>query len=435
MIYIRLKNRGLLLTTVLIVGLFVSIPFCMGDITVTSDVLFDLVDPSSLNHYYLSFTENVTFYNASYVSNSLLAFTDFTMLGANTDSWAVSLSGSNITISRFDLNNQIVYTADSAGTQSFWTYKIPTQVTFNGIAVSSYSYSAGVLNVTGAAAGSSVTISFYEDTTGTSMADYFFLGYTHSVLNVTGYATSEQAGWTYASAQQTFTGTGTVEYGFKAWVLHSDSSPPDYIVGSALSPDAVLTRGSAGVGMQNASVYVSGHPLVIGLNALKISMYVRFDGGDWLVLATFVSDLLVQKAIVAGNWTFNMYTSVTTDGADTVASAYWGDQTRLSGIGGVVFTDPLPQEIALYKGLTGDWIGMFLYPFVYIIGDIFYGIILLFVGGNLYLRHRRFEIILIMLVLWGSTSGIGLLIPFEGFRIIYIIALIGIAALIYKVYR
>lgn len=427
-------RRGLLLISVLIVGLFVGVPFCVGHITVASGVLFDLVDPTSASHYYLSFTDNVTFYNASYVSSSLLAFTDFTMIGANTGSWALSLSGSNMTVSKFDLTDQIEYSVDSAGTQSIWTYKIPTQVTFNGIAVSSYSYSGGLLNVTGAPAGSTVIVYFYGGSSGTSTADYFFLGYTHSVLNVTGYATSEQAGWSYASASQTFAGAGTVEYGFRAWVLHSDSTSPEAIVGAS-GPDAVLTRVAAGFGMQNASVYVSGKALVIGMNALKITMYTRFDGGDWMVLATFVSDLLIEKAIVAGNWTFNMYTTVSVGGGSTVAAASWGDQTRISGIGGVVFTDPLPQEVALYKGLTGDWVGMILYPFLYIIGDIFYGILLLFVGGNLYLRHRRFEIIIIMLVLWGSTSGIGLLIPVEAFRVIYIIALLGIAALLYKTFR
>ncbi len=381
---------------------------------------------TSVSFLYAATADNYT------VTNTTFTAYNFTMLSIQTSSFAVSVTAANITVSYIDLNERITYTVADVGSQNWYINKRPSQVTINGAGTNSYTYADGWLNITSAPAGSTVQANFY-DTSDSLPTDFYFLSYTQTVLNTTGYAVSSQPGWTSGSAQQTFSGVGTVQYGFRAWLLHSDDTPATNIVG-ADDPAAILTRSTSGEGMQNSTVAVQGKQLVLGMNAIKVVLYVRFEGGDWLTMATFISNLLVEKAIVAGTWSFNLYTKVSNT-TDTTAYAYWGDQAKLSGIGGVSFTHPLPQEKAISNGMQGNFIGMILFPFTYVVGDIFYAFVLLFVGGNLYLRHKRFEIIVIMLVLWGSTSGIGLLIPGEAFRVLYIILLLAIAVILYRLLR
>jgi hypothetical protein len=327
----------------------------------------------------------------------------------------------------------VTYSTDAMGSQSIFTEKLPTSVTINNAATLNYTYSVGWFNITDVPAFSTIKLTFVPTQAGVSPANFYFLSYTHTVNNVTGYGASRQSGWTSQSAHQTFSGNGTVTFAFQAWLIHSDSEPNEPLIGD--QPTAVLIRTVDGEGMQNASVAALDKSLVIGMNAIEIVVYVNFNGGEYLRLATFVSDRLVERELVGGTWTFDLYTKVSSASNTTTATAYWGDQTYKSGIGSVYFIDPLPQEVALNSAMNGDFVSAILYPFTYIIGDIFYALIFIAVLGNLHLRYKRIEIIVIFFLLWGGSSGIGLLIPVIAYRIIYIILLLGIAAVLYRVFR
>lgn len=270
----------------------------------------------------------------------------------------------------------------------------------------------------------------------TSSANYFFQSATQTVNNVTGFKITENTGWSETSVARVFTGTGQISYGFRAWIVHSNGDPDNEITGG--TPESIFSRTTDGEGLQNSTISISTRSLVVGLNSIKVVMYIRFEANEWLAIATFTSSRLMEKQINSGTWGFFMYTkyeSSTGGGGSITASAYWGGQNSRSGISGVEFTDPLPQEVALYTGMSGNFIGMIGYPYTYLFGSIFYGIVLLGVMGNLYLRHKKIEVILIWFVLWGSTSGFGLLIPSAAFRVIYVILLLAIAVILYKLFR
>lgn len=267
---------------------------------------------------------------------------------------------------------------------------------------------------------------------GQSAINYYYTSTTHTVNDETGYAISTSMGSTSASIATTFSGAGTVDIGFRAWLVHSDSQPAESLIGD--SPTALITCDSNSTGLNYSTASIPTKSLVLNLNALKVTVYMRFDGGDWLAKASFITDTLISKELTGSTVTFYLYTN-TTITTNTTVTFYWGNSAYQSGLGGLTLKEVLPQEHALALGFGGDFIGMIIYPFTYIIGELFYGLLLLGVAGNLYFKQQKVTALLVMLLLFGGASGIGLLIPVVAYRTVYILALLIFAAILYKTFR
>jgi hypothetical protein len=77
---------------------------------------------------------------------------------------------------------------------------------------------------------------------------------------------------------------------------------------------------------------------------------------------------------------------------------------------------------------------MIIYPYSIIGGDIlFYGLTLLFGTGIYYLRYKRFEPILIMVILGGGL--LGALIPDVAVRMFWFLLLFVIAVVLFRVFH
>jgi hypothetical protein len=194
-------------------------------------------------------------------------------------------------------------------------------------------------------------------------------------------------------------------------------------------------RNGEGEGFQSALVSIGDYPMSLGLESLKVVMYVRLSGGAWLPSAVFTTDRLMYKGLNGATWNFTMYTKVAYAALDTVASAYWGSTAYASGIAGPTFIQPLPQEVDVFRLQSGDWIGAVLAPYMIFAGDLVYGFGLLFIAGALYLRHKKFEVILVALLLFAGSAGVGFLIPNVAYRLLYIVVAFVIAYVLYRVFR
>lgn len=263
---------------------------------------------------------------------------------------------------------------------------------------------------------------------------FYFLSTTHTVNENLAYELSPIKGTTQTSVSTSFAGTEPVDFGFMAWVVHSNDEADTPIVGSSVT--ATFSRSTNGTGYQSGTATASTTPLVMGMNAIKVMLFLRYDYGAWVPTASYITDRLLEKEIETSTWNFTLYTNVTYSATEAFVTMYWGgEESDASGVYGIVFDTPLPQEVALATGMSGDFFGMIIYPYLYIIGELFYGIVIFYIGGVLYLRHKNLSVLLIMALLWGSTSGIGALIPIEAYRVVYVFALLIITAVLYKVAR
>jgi hypothetical protein len=191
-----------------------------------------------------------------------------------------------------------------------------------------------------------------------------------------------------------------------------------------------------GEGYQSGVAAVPSMEMVLGYESIQVNLYMRLGSRSWLLASTFTTDRLLYKGLIASNWGFNLYTKRSVDDlGNIVGSAYWGSEAYKSGVMGLNFVEPLPQEIALWNIGQGNWFAAIMYPFMIYAGDMVYGLGLLFVSGTLYLRHKKWEVILVCLLLFGGPAGIGFLIPNIAYRLVYLVAAFVITIVLFRVFK
>lgn len=285
---------------------------------------------------------------------------------------------------------------------------------------------------------SAVTLIFLMSTCNTAAAydnvtvDYRLLDEPVSIDEMSGYGLAEASAGSNTSAVQNLAGNFDVTFSFKVW-LHVSGRTPTELTDGYVMFDTLTTPS---VGYQNASFTVNEHVLVSGISYLRLGIFVQFDTGEFLPVAYFFSDKLVEKKINSAEWTLTLHTNLTRSEEDTFAAITWGGQNSVSELTGVEFTEALMQEKGLNLFASGEWVLGVVYPFTAFIGySVFWGITMLFLGIMVYGRYRRFEPVFVMLLLYGGSGGLGLLIPEIGYRLLYIIVIFVVTILLYRLFR
>lgn len=342
-----------------------------------------------------------------------------------------SLTGT-ATLSANDYGGQLVITPSSSGVLGVSSSNPSiTSILINFASASSYTFSSGnqfqvtwTYNYTYyppiVISGANGTLYFRSDTFHTN--------------NVTGYGLHTENTATYATVSDVADGNLSSSFAFRVWHVNSRGTLTELTDGS---PSATVTRSANGTGFQYGSWSCSEKTLTLGADALKVIAYVRFGTDDWEAIATFISKTLAEKAIYASTWNFSAYTTreYNETSNQTTASFLFGSLNMSSCISGIDFWNPTPQEIALALGLQGDFVTMFLYPFMYLIGDLFYGVGILFLAVLYYLRFKRWEPVLIMILLFGGGGLFGYLIPNIAYRLVYIVILFVMATQFYRLWH
>ena len=224
-----------------------------------------------------------------------------------------------------------------------------------------------------------------------------------------------------------------VQFGFSVFLVNSRNVSVS-LTGDI--PTAIIIRSTVGEGLDSATVGVSDMALVLGMNTIDVKLYIRLASSTWLLSAEFTSQRLMYTRLVGSTWQFNLYTKTELDASNNViASCYWADSNHKSGISGLSFQTPTPQELALYYAGQGNWLLAILTPYMIYAGDAIYGLGFLFVGGVLYLRHKKWEVILVCLFLFGGTGGVGLLIPDVAYRLLYVVVALALTWLLTRVFK
>jgi len=273
----------------------------------------------------------------------------------------------------------------------------------------------------------------YESPTVTSSTVWYLRSDTHTVNTVLGYKLSETPSTSYQHVTANIFGDATVYYGWRIWKVNNKGSETELTDGEIYS-----WRVNNGVGVQNLVWTPPATSLHTGQDAIMMKLYIKFGAGSWVLKATFISDKIVEKSLLASQWDIQTYTyrffSYSED--TTIAEVYWAGNPYGTVVGGIGFETPNVYEGMQGKLFDGDFIGFVLYPYLNLVGNLFYGLVMLIVCVPLYNRYKSVTPLLVMLILFGGAAGIfTLLIPGVGLTLGWIVFLIGLGGLLYKVFR
>jgi hypothetical protein len=265
---------------------------------------------------------------------------------------------------------------------------------------------------------------------GTTNSILYFRSDQYSNNNMTANGLDPTNTNTPASINDTIT-TQTVTYGFRVWTIHRYGATTELTTGI---PTAQVTRSTDGAGWQNATWLCPNTALNIGIDALKVGIYLSLDGGDtWTQRATYITHPLLNAALLQQTWTFNLYTTRTTN---TATSFTFGSLIYHSSINNIGLQPPTDTQLQTWRFLNGDWIGFILGTYTSQIGAAAYLLILLIPTTTLYLRHRNFGPVLIMFALFGGPGGIvWLFVPGFAAAAVDILLVLGASFIVWKLIR
>jgi hypothetical protein len=204
------------------------------------------------------------------------------------------------------------------------------------------------------------------------------------------------------------------------------------------TPIAVVYRTSDGSGIQNATWTPGTTYLTYKSDCLKVTLYVRFGDEAWTAKASWITGQLQYIQVLPETWQFSVWTSrvYTTQ---TTAMFRFGSAAANSLIDGVNLKSPNVYELISYYWTNGDLVMAIVYVYMAPLGafsPLFWGLILLLIGGTLYLRYHSFTPLLLLIILFGGAGGyFNLLVPDAGLTIVWLLVLFALGGLYYKVFR
>jgi hypothetical protein len=346
----------------------------------------------------------------------------------------------NLTVTLWFSNNWFNYSA-TGGTQQLYASK-PEYVYFDNVEQTentTWSYSDYVITVNPSGTDVGMTWeagaggeSEYENPIVTSSTVWYMRYDTHTVNTVVGYVLNETESAAQTLISESIVGNVSAYFGWRVWHVDSQGGQTE------LTNDYVWSwRVGDGEGVQNILWNAPTRSLRVGFDAIKTILYVKFtDVGPPIAKAIFVSDLLIKKTLVGTEWAFQTYTQKSFSGGSTVATVYWGASANETSIAGIQFVDPNIYEKVNYNLAKGDLVTAVTVPYTDRIGNLFYGLVMLMVCVPLYNRYKSLTPILILFIIFGGATGIfSLLTPIPALGLAWVFMLLGLAGLLYKVFR
>lgn len=230
------------------------------------------------------------------------------------------------------------------------------------------------------------------------------LGY---VLNSTQTSTQRQVNLSLASEEQ-------VWWSARVYVRSTDNASVELT--SAYNTN--VTRTVNGEGLQNVTFTPSATPVYYAADAIQLNLYIKVGSPAWILRAIFISSQLRTDEILNSTWIFRFYTYRNWTGAATIGRFNWGDSSHGSLIENVELATLAPWEEQIYHLTKQDFISFIVTPWTYFIGNIFYGLLLLFFVMTTYNKYEDVRPVIAWFWIFGGTGGfLTIMIPTIGLHL------------------
>ncbi len=262
---------------------------------------------------------------------------------------------------------------------------------------------------------------------------YYFRSDSYQVNTVTAYGLDVDYTNTAVFLSSNGATGATVQYGFRIYQLHTGGGKTELTGGS---PEAAITLSSNSSGYQTATWSCAETDWDLGRDAIQIAVYVKFDSGNWIAVANYVTPSIMSGTLEASTWTFRVYLYYLDNGASTQTRFYFGSGTYHSEISGIAFTEASIFDMMMFSLMVGDLIMFFRLPLDLLFGSWWYFLLILAVAGAFYIRYRNLVVILVLWTLFAGAGGlVGLLIPNPIDIAIWVLLSLGLTAVLWRVFR
>jgi hypothetical protein len=265
-------------------------------------------------------------------------------------------------------------------------------------------------------------------TQGVHTATWYMRSDTWTVHSILGYRLSETESSTMTYDNRISSIAFSSSYGVRIWLVTYDGKVSELTNGN---PVAVVTRDSNGQGIQSATWNCPEYKRVI--SAIEVKIYQRFGTGTWFLRQIFITKSQLLITLPISQWRFYYYTQLIVGSAN--ATLYYGSHLYNSRID-VSYIPATSFETMDVKLYYADWFGFMFTPWTYFLGDLFWGILLLFGCVTMYMRYNSIKAVLGVLWVFGGAGGIlSAFIPAIGLQISWLVLGLAFALTLFKLVR
>jgi len=261
-------------------------------------------------------------------------------------------------------------------------------------------------------------------------ATWFFRSDAHTTWGVLGYKLLPVQSYNCIMDNRTASGTLSVSYGVRIWIVDIGGEFTELTNGS---PEAVVTVNSDGEAYYTAYWDCVGYSYVV--DAVQINLYQKFGDEPWNLRRIYITPPDLHYVFPESTWTFIYDISRSTDGSETNCTFYFGSLNHLSRV--ILYYEKLqPWDEGWIDLITGQYLSFVFMPWTFHLGDLFWGIMVLFFAVTTYNRYHDLKAVLGVAWLFGGVGGVlTLLIPSVGLNITWFILGFAIALTLYKLLR
>lgn len=253
---------------------------------------------------------------------------------------------------------------------------------------------------------------------------------THTVEETLGYKLLIQQSTTSTYDVRSIASNNSVSYGSRVWVIDSGGYVFELTSGE---PVGIVTRNDNSSSLL-LGTWTCGDYTDYITDILMIKVYQRFGTDDWSLRRTFISDVEMLIRIPSSTWSFyyhvdQYFNGVTNSTFSHGSSAY---NSR------VIFWYAAisPWEVMTYHFVEFNLLAALFTPWTFHIGDMFWGIMLMFILVTTYNRYGSLRAVLGMSWLFAGSGGLlSFVIPQVGLEISWLFLAFTLAITLYKLIR
>jgi hypothetical protein len=145
----------------------------------------------------------------------------------------------------------------------------------------------------------------------------------------------------------------------------------------------------------------------VGLSAMQVKIWSWADDEEDLTLrGTWITEPLQYSGIEASSWVWLLPCTYEDTGSADISFSY-GDYQSKAYLNNVLWEDPNEFEQIMGFLLSGNMIeGLFIFPFTYVLHEVFWLLICVGAMLPLYIHHRNVGIVILFFILFGGAGGI-----------------------------
>jgi len=241
---------------------------------------------------------------------------------------------------------------------------------------------------------------------------------TQTVNSQLGYVVNRTQSSTERNVSATDSGDLTVYWSIRVFVRRRNNSTVEL---TTAYTDIYFTRlWSAGnaSGLQSDTWTPPLTSVYIGSDAIVMNVYIQIGTGSWQQVAILITSQLDTNQILNSTWTVRLYTRRVYVAGVTTGYFYWGDSSYESRIEDVQLRTLTPWERQIYHLTQQDFISFIVTPWTYFIGNLFYGVLLLFFVMTSYNKYEDVRPVIAWFWIFGGTGGfLTIMIPTIGLHL------------------